>query len=116
MVTQRTERPALTSTSKPSSHGLQLVQELKDAIAEEEGFAHGSLTHRLPVSGPDGRLAATYTLDLTRDHDGVYLTTCREIPEVFTTADDEDEVLSLARLAILQALIQRQKRLPPTPA
>lgn len=104
----------MPSTNKPPPRGLELVQELKDAIAEEEGFAHGSLTHRLPVIGPAGRFPVTYTLDLTRDYDGVYLTTCREIPEVFTTADGESEALSLARMAVFQALIRRQMR-PPSP-
>ena len=105
----------MTSTNQPSPLGLKLVQQLKDAIAAEKGVGRGTLSHRIPVTFPDGRAALIYTIDLTLDDDDVYLATCRELPEVFMTADSEEDVLSLARLAILEALMKRQKR-PSSPA
>lgn len=105
----------MTSANLPSLHALRLVQELKNAIDEEEGVGHDTLTRRLPVASPDGRLAATYTVDLTLDYDGVYLASCREVSEVFLTANSEEQALRLACMAILEALLRRQKR-PPSPA
>ena len=94
----------MTLCVTPSAFGLSLVRAMKGSIANKSDAGIGVLTHRLPIRPPGSPAPLTFTIDLTQDQDGLFLVTCRELPEVITAAEDEREALSLAHLAILIAL------------
>ena len=94
----------MTPCVTPTASGLNLVRAMKASIANENGMGIGVLTHRLPIRPPGSPAPLTFTRDLAQDQDGVFLVTCRELPDVITAAEDESEALSLAHLAILIAL------------
>lgn len=102
----------MTPHSNPTALGLDVVRALKAAIAHENGAGSAVLTHRLPIRSPAGPAPLTYTVDLAQDQDGLFLVTCRELPEVIVGAEDEGAALSLAHLAILAAIAERQEHRP----
>ncbi len=98
----------MTEHIAPTALGLDLVRAMKAAIASENGAGFAALTHRLPIRSPDEPAPLTFTIDLTQDQDGLFLVTCRELPEVVTAAEDESLAVSLVQLEIMAALVQRR--------
>ena len=86
---------------------------LRQAVATDDGIA--AISHRLPITPPDGGVPTTYTVHLAPDNKGTFLVTCRELPEVTTFGEDEEEALSMAEEAIREALEARRKTRPNSP-
>ena len=94
----------MPSTSKPSKVGLRFLGMLRNAIEVEDGTALAAICHRVLVqpvlSGP----SMSYTVYLAPDDQGTFLVTCRELPDLLTFGEDEEEALSMAEIAIEEAL------------
>jgi predicted RNase H-like HicB family nuclease len=99
----------MTPTSKPSSAGLRFLARLKNAIDKDEGTGMASLCHHLSVQPPASVLPLMYTVYLTPDHRGMFAVTCREFPDLKTFGEDEEEALSMAEIAIEEALGTRPR-------
>jgi len=99
----------MTPQITPTTLGLEFVRAPRVTIANENGAGMAVLTHRLPIRSPNSPAPFTYTIDLAQDQDGLFLVTCRELPDVITAAEDESEALSLAHLAVLAALARRHE-------
>jgi predicted RNase H-like HicB family nuclease len=98
------ERAAMTSNSKRTRAGIRFMGMLKNALEAEDGSGAAALCHYLPVAGPEGSVPAIYTVVLTPRELGAFLVTCRELSEVSTFGASETEALSMAALAIEEAL------------
>lgn len=94
--------------SEPTPLSLCIVRMMSQAIAmkEEDGLA--LLSHRLPIQHVADRPPMTYTLDLVPDDHGAFLVTCRELPEVATSGDTEEQALVMAEQAIEKAVAARR--------
>ena len=93
---------------QPTSTGRRLIALLRQAVATDNGDGIAAISHRLPITVPDGALPTTFTVYLSPDERGAFLVTCRELPEITTFGEDEREALAMAEEAILEALaVQR---------
>ena len=91
-------------TSKPSKVGLRFMGMMRTAIKVQNGAALAAICHRVLVGpAPDGPTTA-YTVYLAPDDRGTFLVTCRELPDLLTFGEDEDEALSMAEIAIEEAI------------
>lgn len=88
----------------PSPFARTLVGALKQVIATDGDAAPAALTHRLLIRPASRDRPIPYTVHLAPDDQGTFLVTCREIPDVLTFGEDEEEALKMARYAILEAL------------
>ena len=90
--------------SQPSSVGLRFLGMLRNAIDTEPGTAQAAISHRVLVQPRPGGPPISYTVYLAPDDRGTFLVTCRELPDLLTFGEDEDEALSMAEIALVQAL------------
>lgn len=99
----------MTPKSRSTRTGRMFIGMMKSAIEMPNSHDQASLCHRLPVALPDGSPPITYTVDLAPDVRGTFLLTCRELPEVATFGETEEDALSMAELAIEEALATRRR-------
>ena len=90
--------------SQPSSVGLRLLGMMRNAIDTESGRALAAISHRVLVQPRPGSPAISYTVYLAPDDQGMFLVTCRELPDLLTFGEDENEALSMAEIALVEAL------------
>ena len=90
--------------SQPSSVGLRFLGMLRNAIDTEPGTAQAAISHRVLVQPRPGGPPISYTVYLAPDDRGTFLVTCRELPNLLTFGEDEDEALSMAQIALVEAL------------
>jgi predicted RNase H-like HicB family nuclease len=95
--------------------GLEIVQRLKDCRRDANRLDFVTLCHRLSVGSPEGRAPLVYTIDLTCEPDGLYVATCRELPELIIGGDTEEEALAKVELHIEHLLAARHSFLLPPP-
>lgn len=91
--------------SRPYRNIFRLMQR---ATATTDGFSIGTITHRIPIRHPAGDVPRTYTVYLTPDTNGTFVVTCRELPGILTSGEDEEEALDRAKEAIEEALGARR--------
>lgn len=89
-------------TTDPSGAGLRFMGLLRTTI--EDGTALAALSHRVLVRPVPHGPSIPYTVYLAPDERGTFLVTCRELPDLLTFGEDEDEALSMAQIAIEEAL------------
>ena len=77
---------------------------LRNAIDTEPGTALSAISHRVLVQPRPGGPAISYTVYFAPDDQGTFLVTCRELPDLLTFGEDEDEALSMAEIALVEAL------------
>ena len=94
----------MPSTSKPSKVGLRFLGMLRNAIEVEDGTALAAICHQVLVPPVSGGPMISYAVYLAPDKRGTFLVTCRELPDLLTFGEDEDEALSMAQIAIEEAL------------
>ena len=92
----------------PGPVAEELVRLMQMATSLQDGPSFAPLTHRLAIPHPLTGAPGTFTVDLMVDGDGSVLTTCRELPEVATIGQDEEEALALTTAAIEEALAARR--------
>lgn len=80
---------------------------LKQVIASDAGEM-AAITYRLPMKSPGFEIATTFTVCLAPDEQGTFLVTCRELPEIITFGEDEEEALAQAEHAIAEVLAARR--------
>ena len=90
--------------SQPSSVGLRFLGMLRNAIDTEPGRALAAIAHRVLVQPRAGGPSISYTVYLAPDDQGTFLVTCRELPDLLTFGEDEDEALSMAEIALVETL------------
>lgn len=81
---------------------------LKQVIANDDGCEMAALTHRLPLLVPGQESPTTFTVCLAPDDRGTFLVTCRELPEITTFGENEEEALAMAEATIATALAERR--------
>ena len=78
-----------------------------DAMGEgKSGLA--ALSHSIRIQNAANLPPTSYTVILASDDHGTFLVTCRELPEVTTFGENEEEALLMAELAIKEALGDRR--------
>ena len=91
--------------------GRRLVRLMRIAGTTAEGVCLAPLSHRIFLDHAVGHPPTSYNVDLAPDNAGTFLVTCRELPELLTFGENEEEALIMAHLAIEEALSAR--RSPP---
>ncbi len=86
---------------------------LRLVIAADEDTDMAALAHRVPIAAPGWDVPITFTVYLAPDEAGTFLASCRELPEVLTFGETEEEALAMAELAILDELAARQAAADP---
>lgn len=77
-------------------------------MIQMEGQSVVPLSHHLSIPLFGKGAAVIYTVDLTPYEAGAFLVSCRELPEVSTFGVNEEEALTMAELAIKEALGPRR--------
>ncbi len=94
--------------SDPTPSSKRLVALFRMAVATDEDSYLPALTYRLPVEVPRSEATFTYTVDLLPDAKGTFLVACRELPDLLTFGENEEDALAMAVLAIVDELIARR--------
>jgi hypothetical protein len=66
------------------------------------------MTHHIAIRHVDGRPPSIYTVDLAPTLSGVFLVSCRELPEITFRSRDQADSLIWAELAIEEAITPRR--------
>ena len=97
---------AQDDTSTPLSR--RLLRLMRIAATPKAGLGVASLSHCIHIGPQNGRRAATYNIQLSPDDHGTFLVTCSELPEIATYGENEEEAMTMAQLAVEEALSTRR--------
>ena len=90
---------------KITSHGLEVVQRLKDGIEETNSL---SVTHHILVGTPKDIRPLIFTVDVFREPGGLFVATCWELPLVIVTGRTEEHALTRSEEDIRVLLAARR--------
>ena len=80
---------------------------MQQAISTKDGTSLATVRHLLPVQHAANGPPTIYTVYLAPDDKGTFLVTCRELPDLLTFGEDEEEALAMAEHAIREAFAAR---------
>lgn len=98
----------MAQKNDPTPLGQRLVRLMRMASKKTDGVGLAAISHRLPIRHAANLPPKIYTVDLAPHDNGTFLVTCRELPEVATFGENEEEALAMAEIAIEEALSARR--------
>jgi hypothetical protein len=84
------------------------LQLARRATENDDRRPSRTITHQIVITHFDGRPPTAYTVDFVPTVKGMFLVSCRELPEVMFQSKDEADGLIWAELAIEEATAPRR--------
>ena len=85
-------------TRSPTPAAFAVVQGLRNAVSNDTGQGRIALEHRVHMARPRSLPAMSYTGEISREPNGGYIATCREMPGLLVGAGTEAGALTLAKV------------------